>query len=300
MLGGAMLPEGIQSAVVPSKVVQNYVETGVDALAAVSQAAGESWSTGQLELAPLDDFGRRIDARPGADPFAGWSQAFGLAAEDLYRDDGGSVVSDLDRITRDDWAEASMTGAEQFQQAAAQGEYKSVLRGLNDVFDVTSQVVYEPGATLGGFVDDCSTILQHGVGDGFWSDVAKQTDQTLKDTPIVDKIYTGYQEIFGGIAQHAEGTGVVERATSGVSGFATEMYEGASALAGEASEAVTSRATTAGEAVGQAAADAYQVGVETGEELAARADEAMAGAADAIDAVAASAGPAYDYLRSWF
>jgi hypothetical protein len=233
MLGGAMLPDGVQSAVLPGKVVENYARTGVDAWATAAQAAGATWESGQLDLSAFDEFGRRIEARDGTDPFKGYSQLAGLAAEEYYRNDGQTIVDDLGRITADDYTTAAGQSAEEFRQAVANNDYGSVLRGINDVFDVTAQVVTDPGATLKGFFDDCIQIGWHGVGDGYWTEVGKQVDQTLKTTPVVDTIYDGYQQIAGGIAQHAEGGNVVTQAVSGVGGFVGEMVDGGAAWAAE-------------------------------------------------------------------
>jgi hypothetical protein len=234
MLGGAMLPDGIQSAVLPGKVVENYVRTGVDAWSTVAQTAGASWDSGELDLSAFDEFGRRIEARDGTDPFKGYSQVVGLMADEYYRDDGQTIVDDLGRITGEDYATAVGESAEEFRRAVAANEYGSVLRGLNDVFDGASQVIVDPGSSVKGFFDDCIQIGWNGVGDGYWTEVGQQVDQTLKTTPVVDTIYEGYQQVFGGIAEHAEGDNWVDKTVSGVGGFAAEMVDGGAAFAAEA------------------------------------------------------------------
>jgi hypothetical protein len=233
MLGGAMLPDGIQSAVLPGKVVENYVRTGVDAWSTVAQTAGASWDSGELDLSAFDELGRRIEARDGTDPFKGYSQVAGLMADEYYRDDGQTLVDDLGRITAEDYTTALGQSAEEFRQAVANNEYGSVLRGINDVFDVTSQVIVDPGATVKGFFDDCIQIGWNGVGDGYWTEVGQQVDQTLKTTPVVDTIYDGYKQVIGGIAEHAEGDNIVVKTVSGVGGFAAEMVDGGAAFAAE-------------------------------------------------------------------
>lgn len=239
MVGGAMLPEGVQSAVLPSKVVENYVRTGVDAWSTVAQSAGATWETGQLDLTAFDEFGARIDARKGADPFSGYSQAAGLIAEEWYRDDGGNLYDDWSRTEWADLGNAALDQSEEFRQAAEAGQHGTVLRGINDVFDVTAQVVTDPGYTLTTFFDDCIQIGWHGVGDGYWTEVGQQVDKTLGETPIVSTVYDGYKQVYTGITSHAEGESIPAKVVSGVGGFVGEMADGAAALAAEAMDLYT-------------------------------------------------------------
>lgn len=248
-LSEAFLPAGVRSALVPSEVIKNNIRTGLAALTAVAETLGASWDADTWDTTALDRFVADLEARPGADPFGGYSQAFGLVFDELYEDggvsllqdlanlaierpDGSSLFDDPARVTREDLAEALHESAAEFRDEVAGGKHGVVLQGVDEVFGITAELATDPVEAIGGFVDDLAAIVEHGVGDGYWTDVAAQVDSTLRGVPVVNSIYTGYQELFSGVLSHAEqADDVVTGAAQ--AGFAAEMAEGAAALGAE-------------------------------------------------------------------
>jgi hypothetical protein len=251
----ALLPEGVRSALVPSEVVKNNLRTGLLALNAYAESLGASWDSNKWDTTALDRFIAQIEARPGADPFSGYSQLTGLYFDELYNNeggvpllqdltnlviggpDGGPLFDDPGRVTREDFAEALYEGAATFRDEVAAGQHHVVLQGIDDVFGITAELVTDPAEALGGFVDDLVNIAENGVGDGYWTDVAAHVDAVVRDVPVVKVIYSGYHEVFSGIVSHADSaddllTGAAQ------AGFAAELAEGAAALGSEAIDLV--------------------------------------------------------------
>ncbi len=246
----AFLPAGVRSALVPSEVVKNDLRTGLQALTAVAETLGGSWDSDRWDTTPLDQFVDGLEERPGADPFGGYSQAFGLFFEELYTDGGAALAQDLTnlmvggidgasplfddpgRVTRDDFAEALLEGAGQFRDEVADGKHGVVLQGLDDVFGITAELVTDPVEAIGGFVDDMAAIVRSGVGNGYWTEVAAQVDSTLREVPVVQVIYSGYHELFRGVVSHADSADDLATGAAHAD-FAVEMAEGAVALGAE-------------------------------------------------------------------
>lgn len=251
----ALLPEGVRSALVPSEVVKNDIRTGLLALNAYAEMLGASWDSNQWDTTAIDSFIEQLEARPGADPFSGFSQLTGLYFDELYNNEGGvpllqdlanlvvggpdgePLFDDPARVTREDFAEALYEGAATFRDEVAAGAHHVVLQGIDDVFGITAELVTDPAEALGGFVDDLLSIERNGVGDGYWTDVAAQVDAVVRDVPVVKVIYSGYHEVFSGIVSHADSaddllTGAAQ------ADFAAELAEGAAALGSEAIDLV--------------------------------------------------------------
>ena len=246
----ALLPEGIRSALVPSEVVKNNIRTGLQALEACAEVLGASWDSNQWDTTALEAFIQQLEARPGADPFSGYSQLSGLVFDELVNNeggvpllqdlanlviggpDGGPLFDDPGRVTREDFAEALYEGAEAFRDEVAAGRNHVVLQGIDDVFGITAELVADPAEALGGFVDDLVNIGKNGVGDGYWTDVAAHVDSVVRDVPVVKVIYSGYSEVFSGIVSHADSA---EDLLTGAAqaDFAAELAEGAAALGSE-------------------------------------------------------------------
>lgn len=222
---GALLPGGMAN-IIPDRAVENFVGTGYDALEAVSESLGASAASGELDTTALDNFAERVANRPNADPFAGYAQAAQLLGEETARTDGGNLISDLQQIYETgagtEVLNESMSG---FQQQVEQGQFGAPLQGLNDLASAASEVIVDPTTTVGQFVDDVRNIYNHGVGDGFWDEALNHTANVIKNTPVAGTIYDGYHQVFSGVAEQ------------GVTGFASEMAEGAYALGQEAYDA---------------------------------------------------------------
>lgn len=250
-LSEALLPQGLRGALIPSEVVKNNLHAFLDAYEALTNSMGDSWYQGELDLTAFDAFGAALDERPTLDPFAGYHQAMGLLFDELLADGGRSLVLDavnltLDwyvgdrapgvvdpsRVTVDDVVAALHESADSFRDEVASGAHGPVLQGLDSVFEITAEVTTDPVHALTEFVGDVVHIVRHGVGDGYWADVAEQVDGTLREVPVVQTIYVGYHELFSGVVSHAT---TVDDLHSGaaVAGFAGEMAEGAAALGAE-------------------------------------------------------------------
>jgi hypothetical protein len=93
------------------------------------------------------------------------------------------------------------------------------------VTQAAAEVIADPTATIGQFVDDVKNIYNYGPGDNFWNDALNSTAEVIKNTPVAGTIYDGYHQVFQGIADQ------------GIGNFAGEMAEGAYALGGEAIDA---------------------------------------------------------------
>ncbi len=251
----ALLPEGVRSALVPSEVVKNNLRTGLLALNAYTEMLGASWDSNRWDWTAVDGFIAQLEARPGADPFSGYSQLTDLYFDELVNNEGGvpllqdlanlviggpggePLFDDPGRVTREDFAEALHEGAATFRDEVAAGRHHVVLQCIDDVFGVTAELAADPAQALGGFVDDLVSIAENGVGDGYWTDVAARADAVLRDVPVVKVIYSGYHEVFSGIVSHADSaddllTGAAQ------AGFAAELAEGAAALGSEAIDLV--------------------------------------------------------------
>jgi hypothetical protein len=231
MAGGALLPGGMNN-MLPDQAVENWVGTTYDAGTAAMQSASDSIASGQLDTRALDDFAEGITQRQGADPFKGIGQASELLGEEMARTDGGSLVSDMQRIVETgagtEVLNESMAG---FQQEVAAGQHGVALQGLDHIANIASETVVDPVGTVGQFVDDIRNIAANGVGDGYWEESWEHTKDVIEKTPLVGTVVDGYNQIATGLGD------------KGLGGFAEEMYEGGAALAGEAYEA-------AGNAVG--------------------------------------------------
>jgi hypothetical protein len=234
MGASALLPGGL-SNLVPEKAVENYLGTGYDALTAVSQSAGASAASGQLDTTALDAFAERVANRPNADPFAGWAQAAQLVGEETARNDGGNLISDLALISETGaGSEVLNESMSSFQQQVEQGAFGSPLQGINYLTQAAAEVVADPSITIGQFVEDVKNIASYGVGDGFWSEAVNSTADVIKNTPVANVIYDGYHQVFQGMADQ----GVVD--------FAVEMAEGYQALKDEATQAAQDAVVNAG------------------------------------------------------
>ena len=233
MAGGALLPGGM-SNMLPDQAVENWVGTGYDAGSAAVQSVSDSLASGQLDTRALDEFAEGVTQREGADPFKGIGEASQLLGEEWERTDGGSLVSDMQRIVETGaGTEVLNESMSNFQQEVAAGQHGVALEGLDHVARIAGDTVVDPAGTVGQFVDDIRNIATHGVGDGYWEESWNHTVDVIEKTPLVGTVVDGYNQIATGIGE------------SGVAGFAGEMYEGGTALAGEAYEA-------AGNAVGGA------------------------------------------------
>jgi hypothetical protein len=222
---GALLPGGMRN-ILPEQAIQNWMGTGNDALNAFGESIGASLGSGELDTSAFDRFAEDVANRPGVDPFKGIGQAVEFVTEEVYRNDGGSLVSDLQQIYETGaGADVANEAMSDFQQATERGQYGAPLQGINHLMSGVSEVITDPSTTVGQFFSDAGTILKYGVGDGFWSEAVDTTAEVIKNTPIANTIYDGYHQVFSGVAQQ------------GVTGFASEMAEGASALAGEAYDA---------------------------------------------------------------
>jgi hypothetical protein len=222
---GALLPGGMNN-ILPEQAIINWMGTGNDALDAFGESIKSSLSSGELDTSAFDRFAENVANRPGADPFKGIGQAVDFATEEYYRSDGGSLVSDIKRIYETGaGSEVLNESLSEFQQTVEQGGYGAPLQGINHLFSAAGDLVADPSTTVGQFVDDVKNIYNHGVGDGFWSEAVDTTAEVIKNTPLANTIYDGYHQVFSGIAEQ------------GVTGFASEMAEGAWALGGEAYDA---------------------------------------------------------------
>lgn len=226
MAGGALLPGGM-SNMLPDQAVENWVGTGYDAGTAAVQSVSDSLASGQLDTRALDEFAEGVTQRQGADPFKGIGEASQLLGEEWERTDGGSLVSDMQRIVETGaGAEVLNESMSNFQQEVAAGQHGVALEGLDHLARIAGDTVVDPAGTVGQFVDDIKNIATHGVGDGYWEESWNHTVDVIEKTPLVSTVVDGYNQIATGIGE------------SGVGGFAEEMYEGGTALAGEAYEAV--------------------------------------------------------------
>lgn len=223
---GALLPgEGMRN-MLPEQAIQNWIRTGYGTLDALGESIGSSLGSGELDTSAFDRFAEGVANRPGADPFKGIGQLVEFGTEEIYRSDGGNLVSDIQRIYETgagtEVLNESMT---EFQQRVEQGAYGAPLQGINHLFSVAGDVIADPSTTVGQFFSDVGNIMKYGVGDGFWDEALNHTVGVIKETPIANTIYEGYHEIFSGVAQQ------------GVTDFASEMAEGAYALAAETYDA---------------------------------------------------------------
>jgi len=229
----SLLP-GAMSNVMPDQAVQSWVGTGYGALSALGESIGTSMGAGELDTSAFDRFAEDVANRPGADPFSGYAQVSQLVGEESARADGGNLVSDLQQIYETgagvDVANEAMSS---FQQDVDAGKYGAPLQGVNYLTQAAAEVVADPTTTIGQFVDDVKNIYNYGVGDGFWDESLNQTVGVIKNTPVAAQIYDGYHQVFSGIAEQ------------GVTGFASEMAEGAWALGGETYDAAANSVTNA-------------------------------------------------------
>lgn len=233
MLGSTMLPEGVNN-LLPDQMAANTIGTGMDAIVALTEDAATSLGGGTLDTSNLDDFTRRLADRPGADPWAGYARLGELLGEELGNADGNALdaVSNLGAeawTIREDIAVEVGESVAEFGESAAQGRHGAVLQGYAEL----AQAVGDPPDPA-QFGRDLATMVEvawddaigggdtGGFGADFWQAQADHANQTVRGVPVVGTVYDGYAQIASGIEEQ------------GVSGFATEMQEGASALGEEA------------------------------------------------------------------
>ena len=233
MIGQALLPNELRGAL-PDQAIENYVGTGYQAGRAGLETISESLRTGQLDTTAIDDFATSVAEREGTDFFSGYAQAAQLAGEESVRTDGGNIFSDLQQIHETGVGQEMVEqGMIDFEASVARGEHGAPLEGWSHIAQTVAEWTADPGYEASSLWSDVQNMWEHGVGDDYWSEAVDTTTSAIKRTPLLGTIAQGYEEIATGIGE------------SGVTGFASEMAEGASALAGEAYDAVSDSASRA-------------------------------------------------------
>ncbi|HEX7166038.1 MAG TPA: hypothetical protein VF230_03560 [Acidimicrobiales bacterium] len=233
MVAGTMLPGGMGN-ILPDQMAENTAATTWEAGKALVSDLGTSVGSGELSTEAIDKFAESVANRGNADPFGGYGQAAQLAGDLSARTDGGSLAGDLQQIYETGaGTEVLNESMASFQDQVESGQHGVVLEGLDAIASAGSELLVSPTTTVSQFVDDVSNIITHGVGDDFWDQAGTHTKEVIDKTPVIGMVANGYEAI-------AEGVG-----ESGVSGFATEMGEGAIALGGEAVSAVADAGSSA-------------------------------------------------------
>jgi hypothetical protein len=257
LLASALLPDGVNN-ILPDQFAANTMNTGLDAWSAIVADVAASLGEGEVNSEALDEFARLLTERSGADPWSGYAQLGEAFGEELGEADMnpvtmfGNLAEDLARMDEQDViVEQGLDAASRFEQEAFDGQHGTVLRGISEA----TRVATDPPDPE-QFAEDATTIARvlwddvtgsgetGGMGHGFWEEIAEHNNDAVRGVPVVGTAFDGYAQIASGIEEQ------------GVTGFSSEMAEGAAALAEEG-------ATLAAETYAEARDAAFDQAVAT-------------------------------------
>ncbi|MEX2446012.1 MAG: hypothetical protein WD734_01630 [Dehalococcoidia bacterium] len=222
--GGMLMGNSAAGAVMPDKVVENFIGTGYDAVRATYDAfTGDPDASGATAL---DEFGAQVLERENPDFMTGFARLSELAGEEAARTDGGNVLSDMQQIYETGaYEDVADEALDSFRERVAAGREGVALEGLNHLAEAAAETYHDPEATVGQFAEDTQRIWEQGIGADGWQEIADHNQRVASGVPFLSTVAEGYGQIGAGLGE------------AGVGGFASEMGEGAAALADEAYQA---------------------------------------------------------------